>query len=48
MEYTGKEFRDMFGISKSTLGGIVHLRTWKYKECIPDNYIPPHSLKSRK
>lgn len=45
LEYTGKEFQEMFNIAKGTLGSIVHLRSWNYPECIPENYIPPKSLR---
>lgn len=44
-EYTIKEFQDMFDISKNTISGIIHLRRWNYPDCIPDNYIPPKTMR---
>lgn len=24
---------------------IIHLRSWKYEDCIPEGYVPPKSMK---
>lgn len=48
LDYSCDEFCEMFGIGRSAVRSIIHLRSWLYKECIPDNYIEPKETKSNK
>lgn len=44
-QYTCNEFCSMFNVKKNAIRNIVHLRSWNYEDCIPDNYIPPKRMK---
>ena len=44
-QYTCNEFCSMFKVKKTAIRNIVHLRSWNYEDCIPDNYIPPKRMK---
>lgn len=44
-QYTCNEFCAMFKVKKNAIRNIVHLRSWNYEDCIPDNYVPPKRMK---
>lgn len=46
-KYYIEEFADMFGVTKNVISGVIHLRSWNYPECIPENYNPPKSVRSK-
>lgn len=46
-KYYIEEFADMFGVTKNVISGVIHLRSWNYPECIPEDYDPPKSVKSK-
>lgn len=48
LDYSCDDFCEMFGIGKQAVRSIIHLRSWLYEECIPDNYIEPREMKSHK
>lgn len=44
-KYTCEEFCTMFNMTKTPIRNIIHLRSWKYEDCIPEGYVPPKSMK---
>jgi hypothetical protein len=46
-KYYIEELADMFGVTKNVISGVIHLRSWNYPECIPENYNPPKSVRSK-
>lgn len=46
-KYYIEEFAEMFGVTKNVISGVIHLRSWNYLECIPNNYNPPKSVRSK-
>lgn len=46
-KYYIEEFAEMFGVTKNVISGVIHLRSWNYPECIPENYNPPKSVRSK-
>lgn len=40
------EYETIKGISGIyIIRNIIHLRSWKYEDCIPEGYVPPKSMK---
>lgn len=37
--------RSRLHITKTPIRNIIHLRSWKYEDCIPEGYVPPKSMK---
>jgi len=39
------ELCNKFNVSKNVIRSILHLRSWNYTDCIPENYIVPTRIK---
>lgn len=45
LDYTCSDFCNMFNVGNRVIRSVIHLRSWKYPDCIPYNYQPPKSMK---